>query len=389
MRGRAVSKFCRSAVVIAIVGLVGCFEPPHPTCGFYCGAAGLCPDGYQCAADRQCHAASASSDVTCPMPDGGIIDNVPPMAGALVPAAESNTASINTSVTATFNKPVINVSLATFTLVKAGDVDLISAVVLYDEETRKAILDPDRPLLPSTAYAAMLGPGITDTDGVALQGTISWEFVTAPDRTPPQVTGLEPPANAIAVPIGGTVVATFSEQVSNITSTTFFLADVNGTVPTTIGYVSQTAVSLTPLEALAGNTLYTATLTAGIADFGDNSLAGAPVSWSFTTGADTIPPTIDLRSPEEDATDIPVSTTITIRFTEPVVGVSASTLALDQAGAPVTASVTYTAGTRLARLTPNAALAAGTTYTAALLTGITDVAGNPLPPSSWSFTTAP
>jgi Bacterial Ig-like domain len=53
--------------------------------------------------------------------------------------------------------------------------------------------------------------------------------------------------------------------------------------------------------------------------------------------------------------------------------------------------VGYDAATRVATLTPTAALAAGTTYTATLTGGasaIRDVANNPLATVSWTFTTA-
>ncbi|MFD2093539.1 Ig-like domain-containing protein [Blastococcus deserti] len=40
-------------------------------------------------------------------------------------------------------------------------------------------------------------------------------------------------------------------------------------------------------------------------------------------------------------------------------------------------------------LNPDESLAGNTKYTATLASGITDAAGNPLAPVSWSFTTGP
>jgi hypothetical protein len=54
--------------------------------------------------------------------------------------------------------------------------------------------------------------------------------------------------------------------------------------------------------------------------------------------------------------------------------------------------VTYNATTRVATLNPNATLAANTRFTATLTGGaaaIRDAGGNPIPTTSWSFTTGP
>jgi hypothetical protein len=72
-----------------------------------------------------------------------------------------------------------------------------------------------------------------------------------------------------------------------------------------------------------------------------------------------------------------------------VSGVSGTSFVLvDPAGSAVPAAVTYSAATRTATLDPTEDLAAGTTYTAEVSSGVTDVSGNPLSAASWSFTTA-
>lgn len=53
----------------------------------------------------------------------------------------------------------------------------------------------------------------------------------------------------------------------------------------------------------------------------------------------------------------------------------------------VPAGLSYNAATRTATLNPSAKLARGTRYTATLMGGIKDSAGNALVPVSWSFTT--
>lgn len=348
-----------------VVLLASCFEPPRPPCYLVEPASASCPA----------------------LHDAGPDAYDPPSTTLLVPSSEENDVPIDTTVRVTFDRPVVGVSPASFMLFENDDIDAAPASVGYDDISHVATLVPDLPLLSSTRYLAKLGPEITGVDRVALVGTTSWTFITAGDVTPPQVTMQYPSAGATGVGVDVVLVAGFSEQISNITGSTFVVADANGQLPATIGYVSQTAVSLEPKAQLVGHTTYTATLTAGIHDFGGNVLLGAPVTWTFTTGDDTVPPDIDSVVPSEDEPDVPISIPIRVRFTEPVVGVSASTFTLQAGGIPVAASVTYTAATRRADLVPDAALAPATQYTATIGPGITDLGGNAAPAKTWTFTT--
>jgi len=118
----------------------------------------------------------------------------------------------------------------------------------------------------------------------------------------------------------------------------------------------------------------------------------------FTPGtSDTTPPTVSGHSPAAGATGVAVNTSVTATFSEPIdpATVGSSTFELrDGANALVPATVTYDAASRTATLTPSAALAASTTYTARVRGGATDprikdLAGNALAADvSWSFTSA-
>ena len=106
------------------------------------------------------------------------------------------------------------------------------------------------------------------------------------------------------------------------------------------------------------------------------------------SGSDTTAPTVTGRNPSPGATNVAVGTNVTATFSEPVTGVSGSTFTLSSGSGSVPATITYDGPTRTATLNPSANLSAGTTYTARLLTGIEDVAGNDLAPIEWAFTTA-
>jgi hypothetical protein len=98
-------------------------------------------------------------------------------------------------------------------------------------------------------------------------------------------------------------------------------------------------------------------------------------------------------APAASATAVSEAGNVTATFSENVQGVSGTTFSLkNAAGATVAGAVTYNATTRVATLDPTAALAKDTKYTATLAGGATalrDAANNPLPTTSWTFTTGP
>jgi len=221
------------------------------------------------------------------------------------------------------------------------------------------------------------------------------------DVTPPTLTGVTPANGATGVSTATAVTGAFSETIdaATLTTSTFVLRNpANAVVPATVSYNAGTSVAtLTPSAALAGSTTYTATIAGGgtgVKDVAGNALAGN-FAWSFTTiVTDTTPPTVTGVTPANGATGVSRATAVTAAFSEAIdaATLTTSSFALrNPANAVVTAAVSYNAGTRVATLTPAAALAAGTTYTATIAggsAGVKDVAGNALAGNFvWSFTT--
>ncbi len=111
--------------------------------------------------------------------------------------------------------------------------------------------------------------------------------------------------------------------------------------------------------------------------------------WSFTTTFDVTPPSVISVTPVNGATGVGTGTSLTATFSEVIDGerLSSGFRLLDPAGAIVNASITFTEGTAVARLTPWMALAASTTYTGRVRE-VTDLVGNEMPSSVvWFFTT--
>src|SRR5262249_9803735 len=111
-----------------------------------------------------------------------------------------------------------------------------------------------------------------------------------------------------------------------------------------------------------------------------------------TTSSDTTPPTVASVTPPAGATGVATTSAVTATFSDAMnpATISSTTFQLrDGVGNLVAATVTPGSPSTTATLTPSSALAASTTYTATITTGVKDVAGNAMAsPYSWSFTTA-
>jgi len=103
--------------------------------------------------------------------------------------------------------------------------------------------------------------------------------------------------------------------------------------------------------------------------------------------ADTTAPTVFETQPANGATDVPVTTTIAVQFTEAVINVSASTFVVQSTATMIPGTIA-TVDPQTYTFTPTAALPASATIDVRLTSGITDVAGNPLAAGTmFSFTT--
>ncbi len=115
-------------------------------------------------------------------------------------------------------------------------------------------------------------------------------------------------------------------------------------------------------------------------------------AYTATYSGNTTRPTVTSTTPAAGATGASQGTTASATFSEamdPTTINSSSFVLRDPSSTVVPAAVTYTAATHTAILTPNNSLAAGTTYTATITTGVKDLSGNALLANfTWSFTTA-
>jgi hypothetical protein len=156
-----------------------------------------------------------------------------------------------------------------------------------------------------------------------------------------------------------------------------------------------------PLHAPAtneiGNGIYTYTTNSNGA-FPTNASGNAANYWVdvvFETGPDTNAPVVSAVTPTAGAIGVPLTTTVTVTFSEAMTAASVTTntfILRDALNALVPAAVTYDINTLTATLVPAAPLMHSAIYAATVkgdAGGVTDLAGNPLAGDyTWSFRAA-
>ena len=314
-----------------------------------------------------------------------------PTVRSTVPANAATGASVSSPFTATFNQAMDPSTINTATIQVAGPGAMpVAGVVTYAGST--ATFTPASTLAGNTVYSATITAGAIDLDGHALASNYGWTFTTGalPDSAP-TVSSTVPMNAAIGASVSSPFSATFNKAMGPATLTTDTMQMTgpgNTPVAGVVTYTGTTA-TFTPAHMLAGNTVYTGTITTGAQDLAGTGLAGN-YGWTFTTGAlpDTAP-TVSATVPMNAATNASVSTPCTATFNKAMVAATLNTATMQVSGpgaTPVAGVVTF-AGTS-ATFMPAGTLARNTVYTATITTGAQDLAGNGLAANyGWTFTT--
>ena len=102
-------------------------------------------------------------------------------------------------------------------------------------------------------------------------------------------------------------------------------------------------------------------------------------------------PRIVSATPAAGATGVPRGASISLTLSTDVTGLSKATFRVREVRTHrlIGGKVAYSTQTDIATFDPTAPLGRRTTYEVSVLQGITDLAGNPLEPTSWTFTTGP
>ena len=190
----------------------------------------------------------------------------------------------------------------------------------------------------------------------------------------------------------------FTQAVLNVNTTTVSLYEqgtsgklqaVGSPIPiTNITAGSNNSYTFSPLTPLISNTTYVIALNNGITTLAGVALT--PTTFNFTTG-DFITPMVSMITPANGVTGASLSQIIQLQFSESVTNVDTTSITL-HAGSVTGAAVALgniTAGASNSySFSSTSPLSLSTTYYVVLSNAISDVAGNPLEPTTFSFTTS-
>ncbi|MFT3694619.1 MAG: Ig-like domain-containing protein [Kofleriaceae bacterium] len=201
------------------------------------------------------------------------------------------------------------------------------------------------------------------------------------DRRAPMITGTSPTNGATDVDINTSITISANQPLANITSQTVQITDGQTQIPYSTSATGND-LTLHPATPLTGGHVIVVTLNGVIGDTTQSPLE--MYTFSFTT-IDTEPPQVFSSTPASGDTNIAITSTIAVTFTEPVSNVDATSFTVSGA---TTASITANADGTVWTFTP-VALTPATTYTVTLSSAITDRATTPnhLTATTFSFTT--
>jgi glucose/arabinose dehydrogenase len=373
-------------------------------------------------------------------------DIVPPQVSSTDPATGGSSVSPLANVTATFTEAMTGstITSTTFTVVRQGTSTPLAATVTYDPATVRATLNPSADLQPGAIYIATVKGGVAgvrDAAGNALGADHVWTFSVVPlpasgssflsnlpwiymtngwgpaeiDRSNGEANqndgvalklnnvtyqkGFGVHANSeLRFYLGGTC-STFTAKVGvddEVVSggSVVFQVAADGTVLYTSPTLTGTSATQNVSVSVTGKTELRLLVTDG-----GNGIGADHGDWAdaqLQCSADTVPPTVLGTVPLSGATNVSVTDPVRVTFSEPMNASTTTTttftLIRQGTSTPVAASVTYDSATRVATLTPAAALQVSSTYTATVksgTTGVKDVAGNALASDYvWSFSTS-
>jgi Big-like domain-containing protein len=203
------------------------------------------------------------------------------------------------------------------------------------------------------------------------------------DVQAPRVIATTPVNNATSVPRDQAISVTYDHALQSASVNLSTVNVVAGGLGATgiLSYDGPTrTVAFMPTPPFPAGATVVVSLSSGI--FGTNGSPSEAYTFAFQT-IDDVAPTLVTSNPLDTATMVPVTSTIVVTFSEVVANVSAAsfTVAPSITGTITSGdNITYT-------FTPSADLPAATVVTVNLTGTIADLAGNPLVPVQFTFTT--
>ncbi len=317
--------------------------------------------------------------VTQPAPDRN-----PPFVLFTSPVENSVDISVNSMITATFNKN-INADKLVFYLTDGKN--RIKSKVSYDKITKKAILEPQEKLNFNGFYTAVIERSTEDTSQNSMTHDKIWNFKVEkePDTIPPAIVYFEPAAGRENVELNTIVKIKFSKPMmeSTINEYSVLMSSEHGRkINGFVSYVnSENMLEFHPGDILDYDTTYFFAVNSIIKDSAGNNLE-QPFKFNFTTlsAPDTTRPEIVKHFPDRGQGNIPRNTDITLEFSKKMDKESLNSFTLllkeEKSGQTIDIDIEYFNNNNMVKIKPQNMLNYYTNYLFTVSRIVKDTAGN-------------
>jgi len=325
-------------------------------------------------------AGNGSNSFSSSFTTAAVADTTAPQVILVTPGNGSTGVALNSKVVLTFSKSLNanTVNFNTFALLANGTN--LRPSVSRSADNRVVTLDVGT--LPASSTVTVVATrNVTDLSGNALPDFES-QFATGPglDFTNPSVLSQRPGNGATGVPVNASVVLYLNEPMNMATIPGALHISQNGVLlsGTTQATDSGQVIQFSPSVPLQNGALIQVFLDTTAQDTDGKSLSNYQASFTTVSDPNTTAPTPVSSSPSNGATAIPTNAVLQVAYSEVLDPntVNSTTVSLTQSGgAAVPSAVSLVSGGLIIQISPNAPLAANTTYLCQIGTGIRGVNG--------------
>ena len=320
--------------------------------------------------------------------------NGPQLLG-ISPPDNTTEVPVNALVTLDFDEPLDTINFLGGIVVEANGEPVPGSMALSNGN-RQVTFTSMAALAPNTLHTVSVTTQVTDLVGTSLNnpGSISFQTAETGDVSGAKLTEVDPPQGASNVPTNVVARVRFSEWVNPHTVSDNFFIDRSSSNIRVPGIVTVAADGLsatfTPVQPLEPSTNYRVRTFSGITDVAGNRLGNTSFASFFTTGAvaDSVATRVEMVSPPDGTTGVPVNARVVVRVNEPIsaVSVNDTSINLSADGVQVAGTVSVDTSHTTLTFTPKELLTANTDFLVEI-TSITDLGGNPMVPFGSSFST--
>lgn len=303
----------------------------------------------------------------------------------LVPANNAMGISGNAPVRVTFSEAMDPATLNATNFQVLNGAAAIPGTRVWDAPSRTMTFQPTGAFPGGATITVRLTTGVRDPSGIAIAQEVVSSFTVS---NAPSVTASTPSPNDMGVPLGASVSLTFSTAMdqSTLTNANVWIEDAMGTKLAGTYTPGATSLTIAPSQMYGESRVYTVVVSTAVRSLTNVAFA-AEYRFSFTTSG--IPPQVMTVTPANNATNVSVSTTVSVLFDEDMdtsTFTSANFTLSD--GANEIAGAVSASGARTLVFTPTNKLRERHTFSAVVTSGVRDAAGNALAtPFRFSFST--